>query len=168
MMKPVRTWQSEVTGAQGESQRTSTCPAAHTLLACGLMQKPLFRGWALLALLGRPVGAAERAFDFSNLPENQPPPGFRSTVSGKGKPGDWKIILDEVPPLLAPLTAQEHVLTKRAVLAQMAVDPTDEHFPLLIYQDESFGDFTLTTRLKTVSGVTEQMAGIAFRIQNET
>ena len=29
-------------------------------------------------------------------------------------------------------------------------------------------DFTLTTRFKTVKGVVEQMAGIAFRIQNET
>jgi hypothetical protein len=57
---------------------------------------------------------------------------------------------------------------KRPVLAQLAQDPTDEHFPLLIFQDESFDDFTLTTRVKTLKGVMEQMAGIAFRIQDET
>ena len=54
------------------------------------------------------------------------------------------------------------------MLAQLAQDPTDEHFPLLIFEGETFGDFTLTTRFKTVKGVAEQMAGIAFRIQNET
>ena len=54
------------------------------------------------------------------------------------------------------------------MLAQLAQDPADEHFPLLIYEGETIGDFTLTTRFKTVKGVVEQMAGIAFRIQNET
>jgi hypothetical protein len=120
------------------------------------------------ALLVLPVMAAERVFDFNELHENQVPPGFRSTVTGKGKPGEWKIIPDAVPPKLAPLTPQAQVVTKRAVLAQLAQDPTDEHFPLLVYDDETFSDFTLTTRFKTVKGVMEQMAGIAFRLQDET
>jgi hypothetical protein len=123
--------------------------------------------WAL-ALLTLPVAAAERKLDFSEVGENQPPPGFRSTVTGQGKAGDWKVIMEEVPPLLQPLTARAPVVTKKAVLAQQAQDPTDEHFPLLIYEAETIGDFTLTTRFKTVKGVAEQMAGIAFRIQNET
>jgi hypothetical protein len=122
----------------------------------------------ILALLALPVTAAERKFDFSDVRENQPPPGFRSTVTGQGKPGDWKVILDEVPSLLPPLTARAPAVAKRPVLAQLAQDPTDEHFPLLIFAEETFGDFTLTTRFKTVKGVAEQMAGIAFRIQNET
>src|SRR5205814_834696 len=63
---------------------------------------------------------------------------------------------------------QSHALTKKAVLAQIAQDTTDEHFPILIYDDETFGDFTFSTRFKTVSGRTEQMAGIVFRYQNET
>jgi hypothetical protein len=76
--------------------------------------------------------------------------------------------MDEVPPLLQPLTARAPVVSKQAVLAQLAQDPTDEHFPLLIFEGDTIGDFTLTTRFKTVKGVAEQMAGIAFRIQNET
>jgi hypothetical protein len=39
---------------------------------------------------------------------------------------------------------------------------------LLIYEGDIIDDFTLTTRFKTVKGVAEQMAGIAFRIQNAT
>jgi hypothetical protein len=124
--------------------------------------------WVLL-LLALPCLAAERKFDFGEFNENQLPPGFRSTVTGKGKPGDWKIVMDDVPPLLAPLTSEPSpARTRRAVLAQTAQDPTDEHFPLLVYEEEKFGDFTLTTRFKTVRGVIEEMAGIAFRIQNES
>src|ERR1043165_6772825 len=129
------------------------------------MRKLVVLGWLLLTLPGM---AAERKFDFGQFHEDQTPPGFRSAVTGQGKPGDWKIILDDVPPLIPPLTPQAPAGTKRAVLAQLAQDATDEHFPILIYEDERFGDFTLTTRFKTVRGVTEQMAGIAFRVRNET
>src|SRR5258708_18791563 len=58
-------------------------------------------------------------------------------------------------------------MNKGPVVAQLARDRTDEHFPLLIYEDEAFGDFTLTTRFKIVDGAAEQMAGIAFRTQDE-
>src|SRR5262245_41430008 len=119
----------------------------------------------LLVLTGL---AAEKKFDFGLYQEGNLPPGFRSSVTGKGKPGEWQIVLDEVPPQLAPINPDAPVRTKRGVLAQLAQDPTDEHFPLLIYEGETFDDFTLTTRFKTMRGVMEQMAGIAFRIQNES
>jgi hypothetical protein len=111
--------------------------------------------------------AAERLFDFSQFALNQSPTGFVSTVSGQGQPGVWKIIEDDVPPLLAPLSPNAPKVGKRAVLAQIAQETTDEHFPLLIFNDESFAEFTLTTRFKIVSGAIEQMAGVAFRIQDE-
>src|ERR1041385_1301025 len=119
-------------------------------------------------LLALPTLGAEKKFDFTEVHENQAPPGFRGIVNGQGSPGDWKVILDEVPPLMPRLTPQASVLTKQSVLAQLAQDSTDEHFPILVYEDEIYGDFTLTTRFKAVRGSAEQMAGIAFRIQNET
>jgi len=121
----------------------------------------------LLPLASLPLSAAETNFDFGAMPLDQAPPGFRSAVTGEGKPGDWKLILDEVPPLLPPLTPQAPVVAKKAVLAQLAQDPTDEHFPLLIFDGETYGDFTLTARFKTVRGQKERMAGVAFRIQDE-
>jgi hypothetical protein len=129
------------------------------------MRNDLF--WAL-GLLAMPALAAEHKFDFSEMPENQTPPGFRSIVAGEGKPGDWRVIMDDVPALLQPLSSSAPSLSKKAVLAQLSQDPSDERFPLLIYQGDSMDDFTLTTRFKTVRGVAEQMAGIAFRIQNPT
>ena len=101
---------------------------------------------------------AELKFDFREYRENQTPTNFHSVVSGLGKPGDWRVILDEVPPLLPPLTPQAPVVTRQAVLAQLSQDPTDEHFPLLVYEEETLGDFTATTHFKLVSGAVEQMA----------
>lgn len=111
--------------------------------------------------------AAERYFDFSGAKLNELPPGFRSTVSGQGKPGEWKVIEDESVPPAAPAGAKATVTTRHPVLAQLARDTTDEHFPLLIFDGETFGDFALTTHFKIVDGAAEQMAGVAFRIQDE-
>jgi hypothetical protein len=135
------------------------------VLGLGDMRKHFL--W-VLALWALPAIAAERKFDFSDVPEGQTPPGFRSAVTGKGKPGEWRVVLDEVPSQMPAISPRATAVAKRPVLAQLAQDPTDEHFPLLIFQDETFDDFTLTTHLKTVKGVTEQMAGIAFRVQDET
>jgi hypothetical protein len=122
----------------------------------------------LLALCAVDVSAAERVFDFGEFHENELPAGFRSAVTGKGKPGDWKIIMDSLPSQLPPLSDKAPQVAKQPVLAQLAQDPTDEHFPLLIFQDDTYSDFTLTTRFKTVKGAIEQMAGLAFRLQDET
>ena len=110
---------------------------------------------------------AELRINFADHPQGQPPAGFTNLVAGTGQPGDWQVIMDEVPPLLAPLSEQAPVVTKRAVLGQLSTDATDERFPMLAYRGETFGDFKLTTRFKIVSGKEEQMAGIAFRLQDE-
>src|SRR2546425_7698963 len=119
-----------------------------------------------LCFAGR-VCAAERHFDFSGAKLNEPPPGFRSTVSGEGQPGEWKIVEDQASAQGTLTNVNPSVTVRRQVLAQLSRDTTDEHFPLLIFEGETFGDFTLTTRFKTVSGSVEQMAGIAFRVQDE-
>jgi hypothetical protein len=80
---------------------------------------------------------------------------------------EWKIVMDDVPPILAPLTPAGASAYKQPVLAQVSRDRTDERFPMLVYDEETFGDFTLTTKFKIVDGQAEQMAGIAFRVQDE-
>ncbi|MCX6904802.1 MAG: DUF1080 domain-containing protein [Verrucomicrobia bacterium] len=125
---------------------------------------PSMMAWLTLSLA---AAAAERKFDFGQTKIGETPKGFRSTVSGEGKPGDWKVILDDAPSAMHALPNEAPLPAKQSVLAQLARDPTDEHFPLLIFDEESFGDFTFTVRLKTVSGQVEQMAGVAFRIQDE-
>jgi hypothetical protein len=87
--------------------------------------------------------------------------------TGSGPPGDWQVVLDDVPTLFPAVSAKSTSSPKRRVLAQLSTDPTANRFPLLVYQDEALEDFTLTTSFKLVGGKTEQMAGVAFRIQDE-
>ncbi len=121
-----------------------------------------------LVLAALPASGAQILFDFGSTHAGQTPPGFRSAVTGQGKPGRWSVLLDKVPSAFVPQTPEAAQVARQPVLAQLSQDPTDEHFPLLIYEKQSFGDFTLTTKFKTVSGVKERMAGIAFRLQNAT
>jgi hypothetical protein len=105
-------------------------------------------------------------FDFSKGALNEQPAGCLSPVAGEVKPGKWIVVEDEVPSSLGTITANATV-PKKAVLAQISREPKEEHYPLLIYTNEVFGDFTFTTRFKTVSGILERMAGIVFRYQDE-
>ena len=111
--------------------------------------------------------AADKHFSLSEDMLGKIPPGFRPALTGEGIPPDWQIILDEVPSTFGGLNAPSIRGQKRPVLAQLSQDKTDEHVPLLIYDEETFGDFTFTTRFKIVSGSVEQMAGVAFRMQDE-
>jgi hypothetical protein len=121
----------------------------------------LLVGWCCVSARG-----AERSFDFSQLPAGKPPEGFVSALTGGGAPGDWKVVLAEVPTAFQPLTANAPRGGKHGVLAQLSTDATDERFPVLVYENEDFGDFTFTTKFKCVEGKAEQMAGVAFRYRD--
>ncbi|HUA68080.1 MAG TPA: family 16 glycoside hydrolase [Candidatus Saccharimonadales bacterium] len=127
--------------------------------------------FGLVLMLVLPAWSAEIKIDFSNFPTNESPEGFHSALAGVGQPGDWKIVMDEIPSAFAPLTPQARqtpILTRRAVLAQISQELNEERFPMLVYEKEMFKDFKLTTRFKIVSGLAEQMAGVVFRYQNSS
>jgi len=128
------------------------------------MLSRIFGLW--LAFVGS-LAAKELAFDFSAVSAKQTPPGFTNLVAGKGKPGDWRVITDEFPSALPALDGKTLPMTQRSVLGQFSLEVADEHFPILLYDRDTFTDFTLTTKFKLVDGVVEQMAGIVFRVQDE-
>ncbi len=121
--------------------------------------------WLFVTVVALSVSGAELRFNFGDA-AGLTPTNFTASLFGTGQAPVWQTVLDEVPSLLAPLTDKAPNVTKRSVLAQTGTDATDEHFPLFIYNGEVFRDFKFTTRFKIVSGVTEQMAGLAFRFQN--
>jgi hypothetical protein len=130
-----------------------------------LVLPPLLGGAALGA------SAAEIKFDFSQFQDGRIPPGFISLVSGPGAPGDWKVMDVLVPPTMAPiltnLPATRLATAKQTVLAGSSQDAAPGHSPILLFTNEIFANFTLTTRLKIVGGTTAPEAGIAFRVQDE-
>ncbi len=144
-------------------RRDKGLSAGSGLLGCGIM----LRIFIAVAWLSLSAAAAERSFEFTAEKENETPRGFRSVVSGAGQPGDWRIVMDAVPSALPPVSPSAPVTSKRPVVGQMSRETTDEHFPLLISDEESYGDFTATVKVKAVGGGIEQMAGLAFRIQDE-
>jgi len=124
----------------------------------------------LLLAAGFASGAADdrmRTFEFTGMHEGDPPHWLRSTITGGGPRGEWKVIAAELPLVLAPFSPKAPVDNKRLVIAQVSTDRTETRAPMLVLDTDVFSDFTLTTRIRIVSGDAEQMAGVAFRLQNE-
>lgn len=121
----------------------------------------------LAALVAWSAGAAQRGFDLGDVATNAPPAGWRAALAGEGPPSDWQVRLDDAPGAVAVPAPGAASLAQQTVIAQVSTDPTDERYPLLIYDAERFGDFRLTLRFRTVAGKVERMAGVAFRLQDE-
>jgi hypothetical protein len=128
------------------------------------MRNCIFLVAALLALT---AAGAERDFNFGEYPTDQTPSNFLSTVSGQGKPGEWKILLDEAPSAMPSRDPNAPAMTHHAVVGQLARYAVDGHFPLLVFKGDTYNDFTFSTRFKIVGGAMAQMAGIVFRYQDE-
>src|SRR5437588_3328547 len=123
-----------------QDRSCATSPTAIDLFSEGFLlpSSPMrkFLPFMLTALACCSGIAAERAFDFGTYDADKPPTNFVSMISGEGKPGDWKIVEDEVPPLLSPLTPNAMKIGKRQVLGQLSQEETDEHFPILVIKDD--------------------------------
>jgi hypothetical protein len=127
----------------------------------------------LICLLSIFVGLVSSAnaalinFDFSKNTPGQMPPGFASLVTGEGKPASWSVVEESVPPTLAPLVDKARAtVANLPVLAVRSLDVHKDHYPLLLFTNENFDDFTLTTRFKISGGVTDPMAGVVLRAQD--
>ena len=130
------------------------------------MQRALILFWVAFGLAAR---GAELDLGFGGVAAGQTPTNFSSALAGGGAPGDWKVLEEETPAAftpLMPLGTPTPSAFRRHVLAQLSQDPTDERFPMLVYDGQVFKNFKLTAQFKIVSGTAEQMAGIVFRYQN--
>jgi hypothetical protein len=122
----------------------------------------------LMGLMISRLAGAERVFDFGESKPGDLPSGFRAFRAGTGKAGDWKLVLDEVDSMIQPFSSKAAAPAKLPVLAQLARDPADERFPVVVFDEETYGDMTFSTRVKVVEGAFEQIAGVVFRVVNET
>ena len=119
------------------------------------------------ALFALTTFGAEREINFGGYPVDQTPSNFLSVVGGRGKPGEWKVIEEETTSAMPARNPNAPAKAQHAVVAQLARYAVDDHFPILVLNDDSFNDFTFTTRFKIVGGAVAQMAGIVFRYQDE-
>ncbi len=127
----------------------------------------MFRLLCILILGVVAAGAAERRFDFGQFADQTTPTNFRSAVTGRGAAGEWRVVMEEVPAVLEAFSPKAPVAARRAVLAQVSAERAEGRAPLFIYEGDTFGDFKFTTRFKIMGGELEQMAGVAFHMQDE-
>jgi len=118
------------------------------------------------AMAALPAHAVELRFDFRDASAGQIPPGFVAAVTGPGAVGDWKVVNEEVPPLLAPLSPNAPPTAVQAVLSVASADMAEKRYTALLYTNDTFSDFVLTTRLKITGGIVDPSAGIVFRAQD--
>ncbi len=94
-------------------------------------------------------------FDFNKDKVGEPPSGFSTALTGKGKPGKWVVMKDEASP------------QQGNVLAQTDADSTDYRFPVCVYDALTTRDADISVKFKPVSGRVDQGAGIVWRYKDK-
>jgi len=93
-------------------------------------------------------------FHFDDLQSGNLPDGWETAMTGKGKPGNWQIVLDE----------NESGPTK--VLAQTSMENFGYHFDIAVAKATEFKDLTLSLEFKAVKGKEDQGGGPVWRYQD--
>ncbi|MGO8701953.1 MAG: family 16 glycoside hydrolase [Limisphaerales bacterium] len=127
--------------------------------------------WAFVFLIISALGAAatELPFDWNKVTPGQMPPGFLALTTGSGNPSPWSVLEEAVPPTLAPLTSfASNQMAKQSVLEVQSLNMDKSHFSVLLYTNEIFYDFTLSTRFKINGGIISPEAGLVFRAQDQS
>jgi hypothetical protein len=99
--------------------------------------------------------AFTQTINFDKDKEGIAPLGFSTALTGKGKPGVWKVVKNESAP------------SKPNVLAQTDMDDTDYRFPLCVYDSLAVKDVDVSVKFKPVKGEGDRAAGIVWRYKDK-
>ena len=83
------------------------------------------------------------------------PQGLSCALTGKGRPGVWKVVADPTAPSVPN------------ALAQTDADATGYRFPLCVANGATATDLDLSVRFKPVSGSGDQAAGLVWRYRDK-
>jgi hypothetical protein len=109
---------------------------------------------SVVLLMAGAVAAQAQTYGFDEQKLGEPPKGMTCALTGKGRPGVWKILADPT----APSPSQ--------VLAQADDDRTSYRFPVCVVDGVSALDLDLSVRFKPVSGTVDQAAGLVWRYRD--
>lgn len=129
------------------------------------MKHLLYRVLFSIVLLAK-IQAAEILLEPIDSPVNSFPEGFKAHLGGKGKPGDWKVIMDSLPAAMQQISPLASNTNRKKVIGQFSNSLESPRFPMLIHEGERFDDFELTTQVKILDGLRSQTLGIVFRWQD--
>ena len=91
--------------------------------------------------------------NFDTDDPGRPPKGFAFVLTGQGRPGVWLVRKDDA--------------AHGNVLVQTDADPTDNRFPVAVYDDFTATDVDLAVQFKPVSGIGDQGAGLVWRYRDQ-
>jgi len=115
------------------------------------MKRALF---SLFVFMAGAVATQAQTVGFDDQKPGEPPKGMTCALTGKGRPGSWKVLADQTAPS-AP-----------NVLAQTDDDSTGYRFPVCVADGPSAVDVDLSVRFKPVSGSGDQAAGLVWRYRD--
>jgi hypothetical protein len=101
------------------------------------------------------VYSESKNINFDEASEGAVPKNFSVALTGKGQPGNWKVIADQAAP------------SKPNVLAQTDADSTSYRFPVCVVDDVSVKNVDVSVRFKPISGKVDQAAGIVWRYKDQ-
>jgi hypothetical protein len=110
--------------------------------------------FGLFVFMASAVAAQAQTFSFDDQKPGDPPKGMTCALTGKGRPGSWKVLADKTAPS-AP-----------NVLAQTDTDSTGYRFPVCVADGPSALDMDLSVRFKPVSGSGDRAAGLVWRYRD--
>ena len=124
--------------------------------------------WQLVVCLS--LVTQTRAAELFLGPESTPlksfPEGFTSVLTGGGPPADWKVLMDALPSAMARVSPLANQSNRKKVIGQFSEVERDGRNAMLIFDGETFGDFTLNSKIKVVGGRRAQTLGMVFRWQD--
>jgi hypothetical protein len=111
---------------------------------------------ALLSLLAAgEVLAGTQRWNFDEQPAGRPPAAFRAARTGQGVEGSWVV------------TAAADAPSGPNVVRQTSADDTSYRLPVLVADEATADDGTLSVRFKAISGRVDQAAGLVWRYLDE-
>ena len=110
---------------------------------------------SLVLLFGATAGAHAQTWGFDEQKPGEAPKGMSCALTGKGRPGSWKVTADASAP------------TAPNVLGQTDADSTSYRFPVCVVDGSTPVDIDLSVRFKPISGAADQAGGLVWRFQDQ-
>lgn len=111
--------------------------------------------WIVLVFVAGAAAAQAQTYGFEDQKAGESPRGMTCALTGKGRPGTWKIQTDPSAP------------SPRNVLAQTDDDATSYRFPVCVIDGVAATDLDLSVRFKPISGSVDQAAGLVWRYRDK-
>lgn len=110
---------------------------------------------SVVVFMAGAVAARAQTYGFDAEKAGEPPKGMTCALTGKGRPGTWKVLADQTAP------------SPPNVLAQTDEDGTSYRFPVCVVDAVTAVDLDLSVRFKPVSGAGDRAAGLVWRYRDQ-